>query len=184
MPENNFTSSQYKPRFAGLLFLFSVAAAVSGEFLAHGRLAIALGLIAVACYAGVTLLIYNIFKPVNPHLAQLAVFANCAGLLLEALRWNPLGVDIAMIFHAAYCLLLGYLIFHSGMLPKLLAAPIALAGLLWLTNLDPALANSLSTYILIPGLLGEASPYLWLLAFGAKLPYGHQTSAAVVTANH
>jgi Domain of unknown function (DUF4386) len=178
MPQNISSASQCKPRLAGLLFLFSVAAALSGEFLAHGRLAIVLGLIAVACYAGVTLLIYNIFKPVHPRAALLAVSANFAGLLLEALRWNPRGVDIAMIFHAAYCLLLGYLIFHSGMLPKLFAAPVALAGLLWLTNLFPALANFLSTYTLVPGLLGEALPYLWLLIFGTDHPRRNRQIAA------
>jgi hypothetical protein len=184
MPENISPSSQCKPRLAGLLFLLSVAAALSGEFLAHGRLEIALGLIAVACYAGVTLLIYNIFKPVHARAAMLAVSANFAGLLLEALGWNPRGVDIAMIFHAAYCLLLGSLIFHSGMLPKLLAAPIALAGLLWLTNLFPALANSLSTYILVPGLLGEALPYLWLLARGVKFLNAHEPSTVLLSASH
>ena len=182
MLDNFSTSARYKPRLAGLLFLFSVAAAVSGEFLVRGRQAFALGLIAVACYAAVTILIYTIFKPVNPHVALLAISANFAGLLLEALRWNPLGVDIAMIFHAVYCLLLGFLIFYSGIMPRILSAPIALAGILWLANLYPTLANAISSYILVPGLLGEALPYLWLLAFGAKLPHGPAASTSGVAA--
>jgi hypothetical protein len=33
---------------------------------------------------------------------------NFVGLTFEALRWNPQGVDIALVFHGFYCLVVSY----------------------------------------------------------------------------
>lgn len=157
-------------RLAGVLYLLAVFTAVFGEFFVHGNWSIAAGLIAVACYGAVTLLLYRIFRPVSLALSLLAAIFNFAGLALEAVRWNPQGVDVAMEFHGLYCLLMGYLIFKSRLLPRFLGALMALAGLVWLINLAPGLANSLSPYNTVVGLLGEASPMLWLLFAGVSTP--------------
>ena len=71
-----------------------------------------------------------------------------------------------MVFHGLFCLLIGYLIFRSTFLPRILAALMAFAGLGWLTYLSPQLAINLSPYNVALGLLGEALVMLWLLVIG------------------
>jgi len=162
-------SPRRKARIAGILYLTSFVVGIIGEFVVRGRLGFAVGLIAVLCNLGVTLLLYSIFKPVNSSLSLLAASCNFVGLIFEALRWNPQGVDIAIVFHGLYCLLIGYLILRSAFLPRILGALIAFAGLVWLTFLSTPLANHLSPYNLASGVIGEASLMLWLLVMGVNV---------------
>jgi hypothetical protein len=71
-----------------------------------------------------------------------------------------------LVFFGFYCLLIGYLIFRSTFLPRILGALMAFAGLGWLTFLSPPLAKYLYPYILAPGNIGEGALTLWLLAIG------------------
>jgi hypothetical protein len=159
-----------KARIAGVFYLLAVLAAVSGESFLRGRLSYAAGLIAVACFVVVTLALYDVFKPVNRSLSLLAAFSNLVGLSLEALRWNPGGVDIAMGFHGLYCLLIGYLVFRSAFLPRILGALMAFAGLAWMTTLSILpFAKYLSPYNVAFGFLGEGSLMLWLLLMGVDV---------------
>lgn len=159
-------SPRLKARMAGVCYLLAIAAAVLGEFVIHGKLGLALGLTAVACYVAVTLLMYAIFKPVNRTLSLFAVSFSFAGLVLEALRWNPRGMDVAMVLHAVYCLLIGYLALRAAFLPRILGVLMMFAGLVWMSNLSPTLADSLAPYGTVAGLLGEAALMLWLLLLG------------------
>ena len=79
------------------------------------------------------------------------------------------GFDICFVFFGFYCLLIGYLVFRSTFLPRVIGVLMVLAGLGWLTFCVPALAHSLDPYIRIPGVVGEASLTLWLLAAGVNL---------------
>lgn len=171
-------SPRCKARIAGFSYLLAVVAAVLGEFVIHGTLGLALGLTAVACYVVVTLLMYVIFKPVSRVLCLFAVSFSLAGLILEALRWNPRGVDVAMVLHAAYCLLIGYLALRAAFLPRILGVPMMLAGFVWMTNLSPTLADSLAPYGTVAGLLGEAALMLWLLIFGLNSERWMEQAAA------
>ena len=74
-----------------------------------------------------------------------------------------------LVFFGFYCLLIGYLIFRSTFLPRVLGALMAFAGLGWLTFLSPPLATRLSPYILFPGLVGEGALTVWLLAKGVNV---------------
>ena len=47
------------------------------------------GYIAIAGMVGMTLISYDIFKPVNQSLSLLAVFVAFVGLTFEALRLQP-----------------------------------------------------------------------------------------------
>jgi hypothetical protein len=76
-------------------------------------------------------------------------------------------VDIPVVFDGFYCLLIGYLIFRSTFLSRILGALMAIAGLGWLTYLSP-LAKSLSPYNLALGILGQESLMLWLLVMGVN----------------
>ena len=89
-------------------------------------------------------------------------------------------VNICFVFFGVYCLLIGYLIFRSAFLPRILGVLMALAGLGWLTFLSPPLANYLSPYILVLGFLAELALMLWLLVMGVNVQrWKDQASAAV-----
>jgi hypothetical protein len=165
-------SPRFKARIAGALYLLSVVTAAFTELFVRGRLNIAGGLLAVAVMVLVTLLLYDIFKPVNQGLSLLAALFSLVGLGFEALRFQPHGVNIAIVFAGFYCLLIGYLIFRSALLPRILGGLMALAGLGWLTYLSNPLVNYLSPYNLASAFLAEASVFLWLLFMGVKIPKG------------
>lgn len=163
------TSPRFKARIAGVLYLLSVLTAVFAEFFSRRNLGLAAVFIPVLCYVVVMLLLYGIFEPVNRSLSLLGVSFGLVGLAFEALRLQPAGVNTGMIFHGLYCLLFGYLIFKSTFLPRILGVPMAFAGVVWLIDLVPLLARHLSPYNTAFGLLGEASPMLWLLAMGVNV---------------
>ena len=84
------------------------------------------------------------------------------------------GWDICLVFFGFYCLLIGYLIFRSTFLPRIVGVLMAIDGLSWLTCgfasfLLPPLANYLYRYILPLALLGEGSLTLWLLVIGVNV---------------
>jgi hypothetical protein len=173
-------SPRFKARIAGILYLLSVLTAAFTELFVRGRLNIVGGLIAVAVMGVVTLLLYDIFKPVSRALSLLAAFFSLVGLSFEAFRWQPQGVNIAIVFAGFYCLLIGCLIFRSAFLPRILGALMALAGLGWLTYLSNPLANHLSPYNLAIAFFAEASVFAWLLVKGVNAQrWKEQASAAV-----
>ncbi|PYQ49613.1 MAG: DUF4386 domain-containing protein [Acidobacteria bacterium] len=88
-------------------------------------------------------------------------------LALACLKLRAQVYNISLVFMGFSCLLIGYLIFRSTFLPKIVGALMAFAGLAWLTFMSPALAAHLSPYIVAPGLLGEGTLTVWLLVIGA-----------------
>ena len=151
------------------------ATATAANILAHEssfRLGVAANLIATACYVAVTALFYELFKPVNRILSLLAAFFSLVGCAIGALtlfHLAPFHIS-PLVFFGFYCLLIGYLIFRSTFLPRILGALMAFGGLGWLTFLLPQLANYLFPYNLAPGILGEGSLTLWLLVIGVNVP--------------
>jgi len=100
-------------------------------------------------------------------------------LALMFLELNTQAGNICVVFFGVYCLLIGYLIFRSTFLPRLLGVLMALAGLGWLTFLSPPLANHLSPYNLVLGFLAELALMLWLLVRGVNVQrWKEQASAA------
>lgn len=77
--------------------------------------------------------------------------------------------NIGSAFFGFYCLLIGYLVFRSAFLPRILGVLMMFAGVSWLTFLYPLLANSLRPYNPAPGILGEGALTLWLLAMGVNV---------------
>lgn len=157
-----------KARMAGALYFLSVLLGGVGEFILHGTLGYAVGIIALLGMVAMTLLFYGIFKPLNRSLSLLAASFNLAGIAFEALHLIPHGVNIAMVFLGFFCILIGYLIFNSTYLPRILGALMTIAGVGWLTYLSPRLVNYLSPYNLAAGLLGQASLCLWFLVMGVN----------------
>jgi hypothetical protein len=100
-------------------------------------------------------------------------------LALMFLELNTQAGNICVVFFGVYCLLLGYLIFRSVFLPRILGMGMALAGLGWLTFLSPPLANHLTPYNLVLGFLAELSLMLWLLVMGVNVQrWKEQANAA------
>lgn len=160
-------SPRLKARLAGAFYLLAVLTAAVAEGFVRGRLLYAAGLIPVVAFVAVTLLLYQLFKPVNRGLALLAALFNLVGLTFEALEWHLWGVNIALIFHGLYCLLIGFLVCRSAFLPRMFGVLIAIGGLAWLTDLSIPLTDHLSPYNVISGFIGEGLPMVWLLANGA-----------------
>ena len=167
-------SPSFKARMAGVLFLFLVLTSTFTEFIARGKLSlaahVAAGVIEVSCMIAVTLLLYDIFKPVDRRLSLLAASFNFVAVALELLQFLPHGMNIGLGFHGFYWILIGYLILRSTFLPQILSALTAIAGLCWLTFLSPTLTNYLSPYILASAFLVEGSVFLWLLVMGLNAP--------------
>lgn len=173
------TSPRIKARVAGAFYLLAVLTAAFAEGFVRGRLLYAAGLIPVACFVVVTLLLYQLFKPVNRSLALLAALFNLVGLTFEALELHLSGANVALIFHGLYCLVIGYLIFRSAFLPRILGLLMAIGGVAWLTDLSIPLTNHLSPYNVIIGFAGEGLFMLWLLVVGVSAQRWHaQASAA------
>jgi Domain of unknown function (DUF4386) len=161
-------SPRFKARMAGVLYFFSLLTAGFSETFVHGRLNYSGGYIAIVGMAAMTLIVYEILKPVNRSLSLFAACFAFVGLTFEAFRWQPQGLNIALVFHGFYCILIGYLIFRSTFLPRILGGVMAFAGLGWLTYLSNSLVTYLTPYNLALGLLGDVSVFLWLLVMGVN----------------
>lgn len=103
-----------------------------------------------------------------------------------ALAWldaQELGYGIGLVFFGCYCLIMGWLVYRSGRMPKWLGVLYSLAGVAYLLNsfgmfLSRDFANPLFPYVLLPALVGELSFTLWLLIKGVKeLPDGSSSMA-------
>jgi hypothetical protein len=162
------TPPRLKAGLAGIFYVLSVLTAVINEFVVHDRLGFLGILIPIACQVVVTLLLFALFEPVNRRLSLLSVFTQLVTLAFEAFQLQPRGVNVGMVFHGFYCLLIGYLTVRSIFLPRILGALMAFAGVVWLIYLFPPLADAVAPYNTALGLLGEASLMLWLLLMGVN----------------
>lgn len=172
-----------KARIAGVFYLLTILTGALAVVLGGRKLVVygdAANLVATVCYIVVTLLFYDIFKPVNRRLSLLAMFfglMGCAIGALSTLHLVPSYIN-ALVFFGFYCLLIGYLILRSAFLPRILGALMAFAGLGWLTFLWPPLAERLSPYNVAPGLLGETTLTLWLLVMGVNVQRWREQASA------
>lgn len=109
----------------------------------------------------------NYLKALDPKQLHAVAFFS--------IRSHENGFGVALIFFACVCLVLGYLIFKSGYLPRFVGVLMQLAGLCYLINsfaliLFPSFAHQLFPLILLPALIGETSLCLWLLVKGVNIP--------------
>ncbi len=161
-------SPNFKARSAGAFYVLSVAVAVMAEFFVRGGFGLIGVFVPVLAYAAVTVLLYQIFRPVQRTIALIAAACGLVGLVFETLRWLPRHGSVAMVLHGGYCLLIGWLMVRSDLLPRVLGALMIFAGLIWLIDLSPLLVRELSPYNTALGLFGEGLPMLWLLGMGIR----------------
>jgi len=162
------TSPHLKARIAGVFYLLTFLTGILALVSVNRRLVV--NLIATVCYIAVTLLFYDLFKPVNRSLSLLAAFFSLVGCVygtLSIFHLAPFHIN-NLVFFGFYCLLIGYLIFRSAFLPRILGVLMAFGGVGWLTFLSPSLAKYLSPYNMAPGILGEGALTLWLLFMGVN----------------
>ena len=176
----------------------TAASILAGETLFRGALAAdALMVLSDVAVAG---LLYVLLAPVHRGVARMAMLfrlieaailgANllnqlAALLVLKAALpgaadWALLfldlhrhGYDLALLFFGTNCLLTGWLICHSGFLPRLLAQGLGASGLVYLAGstlrfLAPALVGPFAIAYAVP-LVAESALCLWLLLRGVDV---------------
>lgn len=218
-----------KARVAGLFYLITVVTGFFAELFVRGnlivsgdpaatahnilanqtlyRLGFAADIVGAAAYIGVTVLLYELLKPVNRTLSLLAAGFSLVGIAVGAtaslghlaallilsgtpylavfntgelqalalfvLRLHAQGYLVALVFFGSYEVLLGYLIFKSVFLPRMLGILVGLGGAAFLTYsfavfVAPAFGIRLANFILALDGIGELSLMLWLLVMGVN----------------
>lgn len=94
-------------------------------------------------------------------------------LSLFFLHLQSQGYNISLLLFAFYFPIIGYLIYKSNFLPRIIGIIYTLAGAGYLINslawfLIPRLAAYLFPYVLLPAFIGETSLTLWLIIKGVK----------------
>ena len=97
-----------------------------------------------------------------------------ATLSLLSLNIQSQGYGIGLVFFGFYCILIGYVIFKTNAIPKIIGIAYAIAGLCYLINsftmfLSKGFVNPLFLYLAIPIFIGELSLCLWLLLKGIDI---------------
>ncbi len=156
-----------KARTTGVFYALNIVTGAASLAL-RGNVATAVTLVSTICYVVVTVLLYDLFRPVQRGLSALAAASSmvgCALGALAALRLVP-GTINPLAFFGIYCLLVGYLVVRSTFLPAVLGIGLAIGGIGWLTFISPTLARSLIPYNMAPGILAETAFTVWLLVVG------------------
>ncbi|MDB5692192.1 MAG: hypothetical protein JWO81_1255 [Alphaproteobacteria bacterium] len=213
-------SPSLKARIAGALWLFVIAAGLFAEvfvrsgLIVHGdaaataariaaseplyRLGFAADLAGAAAYAGVSLLLYELLRPVSRSLSLAALGFGLAGstvmaanlvnmyaplvliraggaaaLVLVFVRLHGVGYNISMLFFAVQVSFLGWLVLRSTFLPRILGILLLIEGACSLVHcfglfLDFGFIDRFDTWILLPGLFAEGGMTLWLLVMGVN----------------
>lgn len=95
-------------------------------------------------------------------------------LALLALKLHGDAYAVCLVFFGFACIALGYLIYRSTFLPRVIGLLMGVAGIGYLVNsfaqfLVPALAPSLMPGILAPAFVAELSLSLWLIFRGVNV---------------
>lgn len=93
-------------------------------------------------------------------------------LALFFLKLHAWGYGIASVFFGTYCIMVGYLIFRSGFLPRIIGVLMAIGGLGYLISsftrfLFPTVAARLPELAVLAG-IAELSLTLWLMIVGVN----------------
>jgi hypothetical protein len=147
-------------------------------------LAVFFNLVSVAVEAAVQLYLLGALFPLGKA-EYLRAFEpeQLYALASLSVKSHSYGFGVALIFFGCVCLILGYLIFRSGFLPKALGVLMQIAGLSYLTDsfvliLAPTFANRIFPAVLVPAFVGEASLCLWLLVKGVNAEKWEEKASA------
>jgi hypothetical protein len=100
-------------------------------------------------------------------------------LALIFLRLRAQAFNVFLVFFGFRCALIGYLIYRSTFLPRIIGVLMAFAGLGYLMLLWPPLVNYVAPFNLVLAAPGELSLVMWLLVVGVNVErWKEQASAA------
>lgn len=138
------------------------------------RCALAFILICTAIEAGNLLLLY-VPLAIGSGGGPLGVSVEWQALAYAAIRLHTVGLGLALLFFAGFCILTGILISLSRIVPRTLGVLMVLAGICYALNtltmvIAPGIWSMISPGILVPCLIAEASLAVWLLVKGAAGP--------------
>ncbi len=161
-------SARTTARLTGAFWLVVFVAGAAALGVPRGPLLGALNRVASLAYVVVTILLYQLLKPVNRPLALGALAVGLAGCTISLFSLSSVLHVRDLVLFGIQCVLVGYLIFESTFLPRVLGVLMVIAGLGWLTFAWPSLAAALTPFNLIPGMIGEGVTLLWLLVKGVN----------------
>jgi hypothetical protein len=129
---------------------------------------VGIGVLAVNCLAHVAPLL---FLGDGRYLSAFET-SQLEGLALLSLKLHARGYAITSVFFGPYCVMIGYLTFRSGFLPRIVGVLMVIGGLGYLTScfalfLWPAVASRLPDFTMLGG-IAELSLTLWLLIIGVN----------------
>jgi hypothetical protein len=131
----------------------------------------------VAMLAAFFRLVYAAINGANVtlHFAPLLVLTQMPqpSLALTFMQMHLLGFDVALVFFGIHVALLGYLVFRSTYLPRVLGLLLMLGGAAYLANslislLAPGALTGRALFLLAPAGLAEIAIALWLLVVGVN----------------
>ncbi|MFN0181550.1 MAG: DUF4386 family protein [Gemmatimonadales bacterium] len=122
------------------------------------------------CYIVVTLLLYQLLRPVSQPIALVAALLGLTGCAISLFGLSRVLAVRDLVFFGGQCVLVGYLIVRSTFLPRILGGLLIFGGLGWLTFAVPTLARPLYPFNYGPGMLGEGALLVWLIVKGVDLP--------------
>jgi hypothetical protein len=159
-------------RRVGLVYLvYFVLAMLAEGFLGSGHAIIgrSIEIVSYLWYGLLTLLLCRLFLGVNRGVAGIAIAASWIGCALGILKLLHLPVARLdpLLFFGIFCVLLGYLVYSSMLLPRTLGVLLVLAGVGWLV-LSVVHPHTIAIYIQGLGIVAELAVMLWLLVFGLR----------------
>src|SRR5215469_14238805 len=86
--------------------------------------------------------------------------------------------DVALVFFGLWIVLIGFLIFRSTFLPRILGVLLMIDGLAWMLYLLPPFAQQVFPLIAVASGLAEIPLLLWLLVVGVDEPRWKEQEAA------
>jgi hypothetical protein len=141
----------------------------------------------VGCAIGALACVFDVVPFVllkGGQIANIFTAEQLQALTLVVLNARVQANNFGLVFFGLHCLGVGYLIFRSLFLPRVIGALMMFAGLGWLTFLFPPLANNLALYNMIPGGVGELSLTLWLLVKGVDVQRWKEQAGGAVSAEN
>jgi hypothetical protein len=151
---------------------------VSGLFrsiepmLARGALVFGVAAVTIEAVALVTLFVPLVL--LENEGAALALIQNASALIYLATRLFAVGFGFSLMLFAGFCVLVGFLILRTRLLPGVIGAMMIVAGVCYVVNtlaliLSPSLFELLNPMILLPIVIGEMALALWLLLKGVAV---------------
>ena len=148
-----------------LVFVFGIAALNTS-----GHTQFAANLLAAVVYYVVTVMLYQLFRPVSQTGSLVTALFSFAALTIGVLGdFGVVRFPInTLVLFGAYCIGLGWLTLNASFLPRAIGVLLIFAGLGWLTYVHPPLAKRLGALAMAPGMIGEGVLTLWLLVAGVE----------------